>query len=300
MLEKPVFKNKSNAETIGLFYGLLGVLGFSLTLPASRFAVNYFGPTIVGPGRALLAAILACIVLWLRKERRPTRSQWFGLGRVAFGAVLAFPFLSAWAMDRLPASHGAVELALLPLATAGATVLRNGERPSVSYWAASTLGAITVLGYSLSSGLDGLHPADIALIAAVFIVAFSYAEGGKLASVLGGWQVIAWALVMAAPFIVLPVLWSIPPHIVDAPFTAWVSLLYLGVGSQFFAFIAWYKGLGIGGVARVSQVQYFQPFFTILFAVFLLGEELSVSTIIASLIMVGVVAFGKKTAIRQT
>jgi drug/metabolite transporter (DMT)-like permease len=297
--DRPFYKSRWSTETIGLVYGLLGVIGFSLTLPASRFAVNYFGATIVGPGRALIAAILAFMVLWIRKEKRPARSEWFGLGIVAFGAILAFPYLTAWAMAQLPASHGAVELALLPLATAGASALRNGERPSIAYWVSSILGAVTVLGYAVSSGLSGIHSADIALVAAVVIVAFSYAEGGRLATVLGGWQVIAWALVLVAPFIVLTVVLNFPLNILDAPLSAWVSLIYLGIGSQFLAFVAWYSGLGIGGVARVSQVQYFQPFFTILFSVFLLREALSFRTLIASLIVVGVVAFGKKTAIRK-
>ena len=43
--------------------------------------------------------------------------------------------------------------------------------------------------------------ADLALLAAVVILGLSYAEGGQLAKELGSWQVIAWAILLAAPFL---------------------------------------------------------------------------------------------------
>lgn len=286
-------------ETKGMIYGFLGVLGFSLTLPASRFAVPVFGPTVVGPGRALMAALIAGVVLWVRRERIPNGRQWWGLCNVAFGAVLAFPYLSAWAMDRLPASHGAVELALLPLATAGASAFRNGERPSLAFWAASFVGAGTVCAYAVLSGLGGVHLADLAFLAAVVIVAIAYAEGGRLAGQLGGWQVIAWALVLASPVVIVLLLFGFPNSVVTAPASAWAALVYLGIGSQFLAFVAWYTGLAMGGVARVSQMQYLQPFLTIVFSSIFLGEHLTLKTVAASLLVVIVVALGKRTTIRK-
>lgn len=295
--EQEQYKTKLTRESLGLFYGSLGVLGFSLTLPLTRFAVSFFGATIVGPGRALIAMIIAIAVLLFRKEKIPPRKEWVGIGIVGFGAILSFPFLTSWAMVRVPASHGAVELALLPLATAGASVWRNGERPSLSYWIASLLGALSVLGYAFSTGLGRIHIADIVLLAAVVIVAFSYAEGGRLSLIIGGWQVIAWSLVMSSPVIIFIVITNLPPNITDAPQMAWLSLIYLGAGSQFLSFVAWYSGLGLGGVARVSQVQYFQPFFTIIFSYVLLGEELSKATVFTAILVMVIVAIGKKTKI---
>ena len=48
------------SETLGLVYGFLGVLGFSLTLPATRAAVADLDPNIVGLGRAVVATLKAC------------------------------------------------------------------------------------------------------------------------------------------------------------------------------------------------------------------------------------------------
>jgi hypothetical protein len=43
-------------EWAGFGYGLLGVMVFSLTLPATRIAVSGFDPVFVGLGRAIIAA----------------------------------------------------------------------------------------------------------------------------------------------------------------------------------------------------------------------------------------------------
>ncbi|WP_081413563.1 DMT family transporter [Aneurinibacillus terranovensis] len=291
---------KKKQETGGILYGFLGVLGFSLTLPATRFSVDYFGPTMIGLGRAVVAAVLAGIVLFARKEKLPTYTQIKGLVLVAIGVIIGFPLLSAWAMGRLPAVHGAVVLALLPLATAGAAVLRAGERPSRGFWLASIAGCLSVLGYAVYSGLGSLHTEDFALLGAVVAAAFGYAEGGKLSRVLGGWQVIAWALVVAAPFLVIPVIVTFPMKALTAPPQVWGSFAYLSIGSQFLAFIAWYNGLAVGGVARVSQLQYLQPFLTIVWSAILLGERITITTVGTALIIVISVVLGRKASVAST
>lgn len=82
-----------------------------------------------------------------------------------------------------------------------------------------------------------------------------------------------------------------------APITAWVSLLYLAVVSQFLAYVAWYGGMALGGIARVSQIQYLQPFLMILFATLFLNESISWLTIVVAMIVVISVIVGKKTTI---
>jgi hypothetical protein len=47
----------------GFGYGLLGVIVFSLTLPATRIAVSALDPVFVGLGRAIVAAGLSLILL---------------------------------------------------------------------------------------------------------------------------------------------------------------------------------------------------------------------------------------------
>jgi len=287
-------------EKLGFLLGIVGVMCFSLTLPATSIAVAYFGTTVVGLGRTVIAAILVAIILIFRKEKLPSFRQFKSILIVALGAVLGFPLLTSWAMEYLPVSHGAVEVALLPLVTAGFAMLRAGEQPSLKYWLSSLIGSCAVIVYALILGFGQLHFADLALLAAVVLLGFSYAEGGKLAKELGSWQVIAWAILIAAPFFIIPVGLNFTQDMIHAPMQAWISILYLGVVSQFLAYVAWYSGMSLGGIARVSQIQYLQPFLMILFAAIFLNEAISFMTIGIAIIVLLSVIVGKNTKVTRS
>lgn len=286
-------------ETLGLIYGFFGVLGFSLTLPATRVAVADLDPIFVGLGRALVAAVLAAGLLGATRQQRPSKTQIKSLFIVALGVIFGFPLLSAWAMQRLPASHGAIVLGIGPLATAIAGTIRAGDRPTLGFWLASIFGSITVVSFALISGAGHLQLADLALLAAMISASIGYAEGGRLAQVMGGWQVICWALVIAAPIALLPTVSVAMQHGLVASPAAWLGFGYVSVVSQFFAFFAWYQGLAIGGVARVSQIQLLQPFLTILASALLLGEAIAPITIAAATIVFVAVVLGKKSAVKR-
>ena len=284
-----------SADRAGLWYGLLGVLSFSLTLPATRVAVAYLDPTVVGLGRALLAALL----LRATRQRLPTRAELRSLAIVASGVILGFPFLSAWALRQVPATHGAIVIGLLPLATAFAAAVRVGERPSWQFWLASLAGSALVIGFALVSGGGGLQMADLALLGAVAAGALGYAEGGRLARTLGGWQVISWALVLGAPFISISVGIALWQHGAAAPPSAWLAFSYVAVVSQFLGFFAWYRGLALGGVARVSQIQLLQPFLTLVASALLLHEQVTLATVLVALVVMLTVALGRRAAVAR-
>lgn len=284
----------------GMLLGFIGIVCFSFTLPATSIAVPYFGETIVGLGRTVIAAIIVGIVFIMKKQSLPSKSQFKSLLIVAVGAVLAFPLLTTYAMKSLPVSHGAIELALLPLATAGFATWRGGERPSKRYWIASATGAITVIIYAIYLGLGQLHKGDFALIASVILLGLSYAEGGKLSKEVGSWQVIAWAILIGAPFFIIPVGLGLSDSMLDAPIEAWISLFYLGIVSQFLAYVAWYGGMSLGGIARVGQIQYLQPFLMIGFSVLFLGESIKWITIVLAMIVVLCVILGKDADDKQS
>jgi drug/metabolite transporter (DMT)-like permease len=286
-------------ETIGLVYGFLGVLCFSLTLPATRAAVADLNPVIVGLGRSMVAAMLAAILLRITDRKTPSRRQIKSLIVVALGVVIGFPILSAWAMVNLPASHGAIVLGIAPLATAITGTLRTGDRPSGGFWLASILGSATVVGFAVYSGAGHLQIGDLALLGAMIAASFGYAEGALLAQVMGGWQVISWGLIVAVPMMILPVIAAVWQHGLVASPTAWLGFGYIAVFSQFLAFFAWYKGLAMGGVARVGQVQLLQPFLTIAASSLLLRESISPVAIGTAIIVLIIVILGKKAAVKR-
>jgi drug/metabolite transporter (DMT)-like permease len=286
-------------DLVGMAFGLLGVVCFSFTLPATRLAVASLDATFVGLGRALVAALLSALLLRLTRQRLPTRREALGLLVVGAGVVVGFPLLSALALRSVHASHGAIVVGLLPLATALAGALRTGDRPSPRFWLASVAGSAVVVGFALLTGAGGLEWADLLLLGAVAAGAVGYAEGARLARSLGSWQVICWALVLASPVIAAPVALSVWRSGLQAPLSAWLCFAYVAVISQWLGFFAWYRGLALGGVARVSQVQLLQPFLTLVAAALLLGEQITPLTVACALLVAGIVAVGRRTAISR-
>lgn len=287
-------------DSKGLLLGLLGVVIFSLTLPVTRLAVTWLDPVTVGLGRAVVAAAVAGLVLLVTRQRRPRGREWASLAVVALGVVLGFPLLASWAMTRVPAAHGAVVLGVLPLATAAFGAILAGERPSILFWIIGLCGSALVVVFALREGGGGLSWPDLALLAAVVSAAIGYAEGARLSRTLGGWQVISWALVLSAPFL----LWPVVEHasrldFASLPWQAWAAFAYVALGSQWLGFFAWYRGLALGGIARVGQVQLLQAFFSIGFAALLNGEAIGWDTLGFALAVVACVAAGRRLKVRR-
>ena len=283
----------------GLAFGLLGVVGFSATLPATRLAVASFDPFFVGLGREIVAATFAASLLIWTRQPWPNAAQRRSLRLVIVGVIFGFPVCSAWAMQRVDASHGAVILGLLPLATAIAGFLRANERPSVGFWIASAVGSFTVVGYSLSAGGGSFRSGDWALLASVLLAALGYAEGGRLGREIGGWQVICWALVFGTPLLLPIVGFLIWKHGLQATPSAWAGFFYVSLVSAFLGFFAWYHGLAIGGVARVGQIQLLQPFFTLAISALFLGEHFSPGAAIAMTVVALSIFAGRRAKIQH-
>ncbi|GAA3661670.1 DMT family transporter [Nocardioides ginsengisoli] len=261
----------------GLGWGLVGVAAFSFTVPLTRVALGGLDPLFIGAGRAVVAATLAAIALTATHQQRPTGTQWLRLVVVAGGVVAGFPLLTSYALTEVPASHGAVVIAMLPAATAVLAVLRTRERPARAFWLYAALGAVAAVGFAVvqSGGPGHLHRADLLLFLAVIVCATGYAEGGLLTRELGSWQTISWALVVASPVMLALSIVSVSRHAPDATAVQWLCFGYLAVVSMFLGFFAWYRGLALGPMAQVSQVQLVQPVLSLTWAGLLLGERIT-------------------------
>jgi drug/metabolite transporter (DMT)-like permease len=282
---------------VGLWWGLLGVAAFSFTLPFTRIAVGGFSPLFIGSGRAVVAAGLAAIALAVTRQHPPTRTQWWRLAIVAGGVVAGFPLLTSFAMTAAPASHGAVVIGLLPAATAVAVVLRTRERPGRAFWWFAALGAAAAVVFAAlqNGGLGELHGADLLLFGAVLAAAIGYAEGGLLAREIGSWQTVSWALVLAAPLMLALTLASALTDPPTASPVQWLAFAYLAVVSMFLGFFAWYRGLAIGPMAHVSQIQLVQPVLSIAWAALLLHERIGWPTALGGIAVILCAALAVRT-----
>ncbi|OBG80623.1 hypothetical protein A5699_10270 [Mycobacterium sp. E802] len=284
----------------GLWWGLLGVTAFSFTIVFTKVATGGLSPLFIGAGRAVVAAAIAAAALALTRQSLPARRQWLRLVVVAAGVVAGFPLLTSYALTVVPASHGAIVVALLPAATAGCAVLRGHERPPVAFWQMAAAGALAAIAFAMvhGSGFGHLSWPDLLLFGAVLAAAIGYAEGGLLARELGAWQTVSWALVVAAPVMVALTALSVVQQPPQATPVQWASFGYLAAVSMYLGFFAWYRGLAIGPMTQVSQVQLIQPVLTIAWAALLLHERLTWSTVLGGAVVIGCAALAVRIRLR--
>jgi len=269
-----VHKTDSNAMS-GWLNGLLGVIIFSGSLPATRVAVLDMNPFFLTFLRASIAGLFAMMLIVGFKEKRPQLSHFLPLVVVALGVVIGFPLLTALALQHVTSAHSIVFLGLLPLSTAIFGVLRGGERPKKAFWMFSVLGSVLVMGFALSQSAAVSLVGDLLMLAAVIVCGLGYAEGARLTRVLGGWQVISWALLISLPFMLTATVMTQPASFSHIGYSAWLALGYVSLFSMLIGFIFWYKGLAQGGIAAVGQLQLLQPFFGLGLSATLLHESVS-------------------------
>jgi len=265
------------------------VVAFSFTIPFTRVATrDGLSPLFVGSGRAVVAAALAAIALAMTRQCRPSSGQWLRLAVVAGGIVVGFPLLTSYALTQSPASHGAVVIGLLPAATAVMAVLHGTERVPARFWLSAALGAAAVVAFAAlhNGGLGSLHWADLLLFGAVLAAAVGYAEGGLLARELGSWQTVSWALLLAAPLMLVLTSVAVAQEPPQGTAVQWWAFTYLSVVSMYLGFFAWYRGLAIGPMTTVSQVQLVQPVLSIAWAMLLLSEQLTWTTAVGGLVVI--------------
>jgi len=285
----------------GWGHGLLGVIIFSGSLPATRIAVGGFTPLFLTSARAVIAALLgaallgAALLLALR-QKRPAVADLGPLVIVLLGVVIGFPLLTALALQHITSARSIVFIGLLPLATAIFGVLRGGERPKRAFWLFSVAGSLLVAGFALSQSDGASLTGDLLMMAAILLCGLGYAEGAALSRRLGGWQVISWALVLALPVMAVIALASLPGSWSGIVLPVWLALAYVSVFSMLVGFVFWYRGLALGGIAGVGQLQLLQPFFGLMLAGLVLHEPVAWTMIAVTALVVLCVAGAKRFA----
>ena len=276
--------------------GLLGVLIFSGSLPATRLAVAGFDPVFLTCARAVLAALLGLALLGLFRAPQPALGDLGRLTLVALGVVVGFPLLTALALQHISTARSIVFIGILPLATALFGVLVGGERPRWPFWLFALAGSGVVAGYAIANGASGVLTGDLLMLGAIIACGAGYAEGARLSARLGGWQVISWALLLALGPMLAGALATWPSHAFPVTSAPWIGLAYVAVFSMLVGFVFWYRALAQGGTAAISQLQLLQPFFGLLLAALVLGETVDMAMLSAAGLVVLMVAGAKRYA----
>ncbi len=283
--------------TAGVLLGVLGMLGFSGTLVATRVAVTDFTPFDITCARIVMAGLLGIGTLTVTNRwRLPRRQLVLPIAIMALGLAVGYPFFLALALKSVPAVHGAVVTGLAPAATAVIAVLRTGERPSALFWGACLIGFAAVLYFAYDAGAGHLSLADGWLFLGMLSLGVAYVEGGRVSRELGGTITLCWAMIFLMPFAAAALFSSVGAiDFGSVATTSWISLIYLGVISMFLASVFWYRGLALGGIARIGQINLLLPLTALAWSAIFLDEEITTTAIVCAIIVLAAMITCLKT-----
>lgn len=274
-------------RSAGVLWGILGMLCFSGTLAATRVAVSDFSPFDITLMRIVIAGLLGAAFLVMSKHSvRPRREHLVPLLIMGLGTAVGYPFFLAMALETVPAVHGAVVTGLAPAATAIIAVMRAQERPSWPFWIACITGFCAVLYFAYVQGGGHLSLADGWLFLGMLSLGIAYVEGGLVSRELGGTTALCWAIVFLTPFTLGLLIWrSGNIEFATVALESWGALTYLGLFSMFLGSVFWFRGLALGGIARIGQINLLLPIMALTWAALLLSEQITWTTAVCAAVV---------------
>jgi drug/metabolite transporter (DMT)-like permease len=253
-----------------------------------KIAVGELEPTMVVLGRSALAALLLLPLALYRKQVLPVLRRWRPmLAYTVIEIVVPWFFLSS-AEQKLSSSTAGLLIAAVPLAGIAVAFLM-GRPAAMSRW--NWLGILVgMLGVAAIVGLD-VGGSDLGSVAELAVVVVGYALGpailSRWMSDLPGVGVTAVSLAGAAlvylPVVLLSGAW--PTAIPSAPVI--VSIVVLAVICSALAFILLIALVGEVGPVRSTAITYLNPAVAILVGALVLGEQITVWTIVGFALVLG-------------
>lgn len=254
-----------------------------------KIAVAELEPAMVVLSRAALAGLLLLPLALFRREVGPVLRRWKPmLAYTLVEIVVPWYFLSS-AERTLPSSTAGLLLAAVPLAgVAVAFFMGRPSRLSGLNWVGIAVG---MLGVAALVGLD-IGGSDLVSVAEMGLVVVGYAVGpailSRWMSDLPGVGVVAVSLVGAAiayvPVVILTGGW---PTAVPSP-NVIIAIVVLAVICSALAFLLMFGLVAEIGPVKATTITYVNPAVAILAGVLVLGERVTVWTIIGfALVLAG-------------
>ncbi|MCG6499522.1 DMT family transporter [Kitasatospora sp. A2-31] len=271
------------------------VLLWASAFVAIRSAGAHFGPGALALGRLLVGAVALLALLVYRREGLPPRAAWPGIaasGLLWFGLYMV---ALNWGEKQVDAGTAAMLVGIGPvlIALLGGWLLKEGFPPKLLAGMAVSLGGAVVVGFSMSSG-GGSSVLGILLC---LLAATVYAGGvvsqkpalrhaTPLQATTFGCLIGAVACLPFAPQLV--------SDLADAPLSATLNVVYLGLFPTALAFTTWAYALSRTTAGRMGATTYSVPALVVLMAWTLLGEAPGALTLAGGALCLAGVAVSRR------
>lgn len=250
----------------------------------------------VGALRAVIAAPVAATVIAITGCRIPLRRDALALLLVSgLGGLVLFPVIFSWGVQFTTAGHAAASTASGAVMAGAIMAVLHRRMPGGPWWigvAVGSAGALLLIWEALGLSVKGVTwQGDALVFLGMFMGVLGYVAGAKLTAELGAVTVTMWSVLVAAGFLIPVVVFHSGAETlaaIDVP--GWLAICSLAWGTTILAYLLWNRALADGGVARIGALQLLQPVIGIGLAPVVLGEPLTPTLLVATLvILAGVV-----------
>ncbi len=260
----------------------VAVLIWGGTPIATRIAVDTIDPAMVGMLRTLLAALAAPLLLLALRLPVPARDGTRPL--LAFSGLCAFvlfPVLFSIGIGYTTASHAGLILAMQPIFTALAAHLVEKTLPSRRWAAGAALAAAGTFALvhfriGIAESTADSWIGDLLILVAGFLASIGYVGGGRAARRFPALGVTLWGLMIGGVALIPLFAWRAGSIDWSAgTLLSWTGVVYLAFAVSSLGYLLWYWALARGGIARIGTLQFLQPVASLVLAVIILGEAMT-------------------------
>ena len=280
---------------------LIAVALWALSYTVVKFALREFEPLVLPVFRFGLAGVVLLIILRLREGTIGVRRE--DLVRLAvagfFGVTLT-QLTYVYALVLATASDIALIGATAPIVTAVLATIVGLERSGRRYWTAAVIGLVGVVlivvgspgGFRLGSGLLG----DALALGTVVTASVSALLILPLLTRYSVYRVLTYELLIGTAMLIPIAL----PQFIAQDFSSlspetWAALVYLVLATGVVTNLLYVTAMGRIGASRAAIYRYLQSFLGVLFAVLLLGEQVTAIQMTGGAIVVASVMLSRSS-----
>ncbi|WP_425276787.1 DMT family transporter [Streptomyces aquilus] len=273
------------------------VLLWASAFVSIRSAGDAYSPGALALGRLFSGVIALGVLCLIRREGPPPRAAWRGIavsGLLWFGVYMV---VLNWGEQQVDAGTAALVVNIGPILIAllGARLLGDAMPPRLlAGMAVSFAGAVTV-GLSMSGGGgSSVLGVVLCLLAAVAYAGGVVAQKPALGSA-SALQVTTYGCLVGA-VVCLPFTGQLVQQVSDAPLSATLNMVYLGVFPTALAFTTWAYALARTTASRMGATTYAVPALVVLMSWVVLGEVPGLLTLVGGVLCLAGVAVSRSRA----
>lgn len=291
---------RPKASPVAVWAGLLVLyVVWGSTYLGMKVAIDSMPPFVMGAFRFIPAGVILTLLVVARQRRavrRPSPRQVVDAAIVGFLLLVGGTGLVAWAEQTIPTGIAAVIIALVPmwLAVLGLVLFREPVRPLLAIGIVVGIAGVAILAWPVG-GAGDLDPMGLA---AILVAPLSWALGTLYAAkraVLPGPALLASGIEMIAAGIAFIGVAALTGEwarfdVASVSGTSWAGIVYLVVIGSLVGYTTFAWLITVAPLSRVSTYAYVNPVVAVILGFLVLGEPLSVRTVVASAVIVAAVA----------